>query len=264
VGAPAPDSGDLLMSPSSTVIAPFVRQRRVELAGVAGEPAAAAILRLRPRAEGAQTSVVGKLDIQTDPGGAPLGKVDLADGAMIVDYADAGPSPETQIRSWLVAGRAAGTWTGNGISSFMAAANPATSLGYADSSDVLSPSGGIFGGLAVDGSAVLIRFTLTGDANLDGAVNFEDLARLAQSYNTAEGRWSRGDFTMDGLVNFEDLAKLAQNYNSTLPPGGVAGAPIGFEADWAAAVAQAPEPSSVGLLIGSAVVAMARRKRHAP
>ena len=54
-----------------------------------------------------------------------------------------------------------------------------------------------------------------GDANRDGAVDFNDLAILAQHYNTIGGNtWDTGDFNGDGNVDFEDLAAMAQNYNT--------------------------------------------------
>src|SRR6185436_10573056 len=96
-----------------------------------------------------------------------------------------------------------------------------------------------FQGQIADASTVLIRNTLAGDANLDGAVDFLDLSRLAQSYNVTDGTrtWAQGDYNYDGNVDFTDLAKLAQNYNTTLPGGAAipAGAPAGFEADLARA-----------------------------
>jgi hypothetical protein len=56
-------------------------------------------------------------------------------------------------------------------------------------------------------------------------------------------------------VDFTDLAKLAQSYNTTLPGGAAAipaGAPAGFEADLARAFAEVPEPSSgLALLVGA-------------
>ncbi|MDB5320631.1 MAG: alkaline phosphatase [Phycisphaerales bacterium] len=65
---------------------------------------------------------------------------------------------------------------------------------------------------------------LPGDANRDRAIDFKDLAVLAQSYNAAAAKtWSQGDFNGDGKVDFLDLARLAQYYNTSLPaPGQIA------------------------------------------
>jgi hypothetical protein len=66
-------------------------------------------------------------------------------------------------------------------------------------------------------------FFLGGDANHDRAVDFNDLVKLAQNYNTTGGNtYADGDFTGDGNVDFNDLVILAQRYNTTLgaPPAG--------------------------------------------
>ena len=55
-------------------------------------------------------------------------------------------------------------------------------------------------GQTVDGSSILVRYTITGDANLDGTVGFIDLVRLAQNYGGTNNVWSTGDFTYDGYA----------------------------------------------------------------
>jgi hypothetical protein len=105
-----------------------------------------------------------------------------------------------------------------------------------------------------------------GDANADGSVDFNDLAKLAQSYNVADGqrRWSEGDFNSDGNVDFGDLSLLAQNYNTTGVQGAPplpAGASADFAADWAAAVATAPEPSTIAV-VGCALLPILSRRRR--
>jgi hypothetical protein len=110
---------------------------------------------------------------------------------------------------------------------------------------------------------VLVRYTLAGDATLDGVVDFKDLVQLAQNYNTADGNqvWYAGDFTYDGNVNFADLVKLAQNYNGALASAAVVpGASAGFEADLAAAFASVPEPAALPVVTLS-VLALIRRRR---
>jgi hypothetical protein len=116
-------------------------------------------------------------------------------------------------------------------------------------------------GTNVDATTVLARYTLLGDATLDGTVNFNDLVNLAQNYNVVDGSrtWYNGDFTYDGKVDFNDLVKLAQVYNTSLPTDPVPGAPIGFGADLAAAFASVPEPGTLSLLAIGACALLRRR-----
>jgi hypothetical protein len=100
-----------------------------------------------------------------------------------------------------------------------------------------------------------------GDANFDGTVDFNDLVALAQHYNTSGGlTWGEGDFTFDGRVDFEDLVQLAQNYNTS--ERAAAALPGAFEADFAKAMAEAPEPGVVGIVAVAMMLGASRRRRR--
>jgi hypothetical protein len=100
-------AGRLVVETGATVVASYVRQGALELNGsTANPPGAAPVLAIRRKADGGATSVVGALAIQADTQGAPLGRVDLADTALVVDYS--GSSPISTIRSLIAAGRAGG------------------------------------------------------------------------------------------------------------------------------------------------------------
>jgi autotransporter-associated beta strand protein len=118
-------------------------------------------------------------------------------------------------------------------------------------------------GYNVVSNYVLVKKTLLGDANLDNAVDFLDLATLAQNYNTTTSAnpdwWARGDFNYDGSVDFLDLAAMAQNYNTSLPSAPIPGASADFNHDLAAAFAGVPEPSSTPLIALAAAIGFARR-----
>jgi autotransporter-associated beta strand protein len=120
-------------------------------------------------------------------------------------------------------------------------------------------------GYTVVTNYVLVKKTLLGDANLDNAVDFLDLASLAQNYNSSISAnpdwWSRGDFNYDGSVDFLDLAAMAQNYNTSLPSAAITGAPAAFDQDLAAAFAAVPEPSGV-LVMLLAARGFTRRSRQ--
>jgi autotransporter-associated beta strand protein len=209
--------------------------------------------------------------VQFNDPNVPDATLDLTDGRLIVDHDEfSGPQPLIDTRNSIIAAYVQGAgphWTGNGITSSSAAADGKLAIGYAESSEITSPTGGTWTGENVDGSAILVRTTLSGDATLDGAVDFNDLVKLAQNYNTTvstttESWWNRGDFTYDGMVDFNDLVKLAQNYNTSLPSEAVPGAPIGFEADLARAFASVPEPSGALLAFFAACGLAATRRRR--
>ena len=148
-------------------------------------------------------------------------KLNLNDNTLIVDYAgNAGGSTMNSIVALLVAGRAGGA-SPAGIYSPAANASAGTrALGVAQASDVLGLSGAqtaLFAGQSVDATAILVKYTLAADANLDGQVGFADLVRVAHNYGTTGKLFADGDFNYDGNVDFADLVILAQQYNTALP-----------------------------------------------
>lgn len=142
------------------------------------------------------------------------GQFDMTNHEFSVLYNGASPldSIRTQIRSAFNGG----AWTGNGITSSLAANTAATSdkmaIGYAEASDIFGAGGGTFGGIAVDNTTVLLRYTLFGDANLDRTVNITDFARVAANFNLPS-TWFNGDFNYDGTTGISDFAMLAANFN---------------------------------------------------
>jgi autotransporter-associated beta strand protein len=196
-------------------------------------------------------------------------KVDLTNRGLIVDLPEGSDLNGAlgSLRAQVIAGYAGGSWLGNGITSSTAAAATGGGVGYALASEVAS--GGTFMGAPADGSALVARYTLYGDSTLDGTVDFNDLVKLAQNYNTtvsgtSASWWFNGDYTYDGIVDFNDLVKLAQNYNTSLPAGAgaVPGAPEGFEGELARAMSMVPEPSAAlgMLLVGLGLGRKGRRR----
>jgi len=212
-------------------------------------------------------ATITPLNLAATPGDA---QVDLTTRGLIVDFAPGGNAAMEigVVRRYIIEGYASGAWNGAGIMSTDAAADASRAVGYALASEALGAGGGTFMGRAgVDGSSVLARYTVAGDANLDGIVNFLDLVALAQHYGVTVSDqpggswWFSGDFTYDGVVNFADLVKMAQNYGGALPDAAVPGAPVGFEADLADAFARVPEPSGWGVTaLGTLLIG--RRRRH--
>jgi autotransporter-associated beta strand protein len=188
------------------------------------------------------------------------GTIDLTDNALVYDYT--GASAVATVADAVRRGYAGGAWDGAGFRSSTAAADPSLGVGYAEAAQLLGPAGGTFMGHAVDGTAMILRTTLLGDATLDGVVDFADLVRLAQNYEATSGSmgWLQGDFTYDGVVDFADLVRLAQNYEVSLPilP---AGASADLTRDLAIAFARVPDPAGAGALL-LAAGASACRRRH--
>ena len=204
------------------------------------------------------TSKVNRLAID------PEGYLNLGNNALIVDYdSNSGGSPLLDVQSDILGGQLAG----GGTAAAAGAAVPGVGygVGYAEAARILGPSGGSFMGQTVDASAVLVRYTLLGDSDLNGVVNFGDLLSLARNYGLGGGRvWAEGDYDYNGVVNFADLLILARNYGGSLPTEPVAGAPADFAQDLAAAAAAVPEPSSLLVACGAALTTLltGRRRRR--
>ncbi len=186
--------------------------------------------------EPARASVVKSLAIAGGPV-TPTAKLDLTNNSMVIDYTDT--SPLTDVRQLL----AAGVSSGQGIVTSAAGTPVGTRLGYGEASAL---GLGSFAGQSVDSTAVVIKFTFGGDANLDGQVDISDLGALATAWQTS-APWTGGDFDYSGFVDISDLGILATNWQQGV------GGPLGPSFDQAlASVGLAgvtvPEPATMGLL----------------
>ena len=197
-----------------------------------------------------QLNRVNSLAFEEAPGGAIRGRWDLDNTLLAIDYTGTSPMPD--VKRYLASGYAGGSWNGTGLGSSMAAAF-GLGLGYAEASDVIGPGGGIFNSETVDGTTVLVRYTIYGDANLDEAVNLQDFNRLAANFGGSNKIWSQGDFNYDGVVNLLDFNRLAGNFGMTFGP-------TLTPDDWAALAAAVPEPSLPLLSLGLAASAAASRR----
>ncbi|HJS07349.1 MAG TPA: lamin tail domain-containing protein, partial [Pirellulales bacterium] len=153
--------------------------------------------------------------------------LDIGNNALIVDYN--GTSPAATVRERIVSGRGTtglgATWTGAGITSSAAAqANGAEaesrSVGYAENAQLPLGPYTTFRGQAVDATAVLIAYTRTSDANLDGLVNDDDVTVLGAAYapGAANGVWALGDFEYNGFIDDDDVTLLGAFYNPSAGP----------------------------------------------
>jgi hypothetical protein len=155
--------------------------------------------------------------------------LDLADNAMIVDYPDGIANNHEDVPVLIASGYDGAAWTGTGLGSSTAAAIAAdstlykTGLGYAEATDLFPqipfPSNATFEGLSIDSTALLVKYTYYGDANLQGTVNLVDFGRLATNFGLSNKRWFDGDFNYDGNVGIPDFNRLATNFGHQPPLG---------------------------------------------
>jgi hypothetical protein len=196
-----------------------------------------------PTVGSGQASSVSTLTI-AGTAAAPTAKLDLTNNGLIINYpltepATTSPLADTVLR--IIAGRNSGTWDGNGITSSLATPSNGNGIGVVEAA-----AAGIttFMGQPVDTTAVLVRYTRLGDANLSGGVDLDDFTALAAGFGAGTS-WREGDFNYDGVVNLDDFTLLASNFGTSLP------------ADGARAV---PEPTGLAVL-GLAAGLVARRRR---
>src|SRR5262249_14754319 len=134
----------------------------------------------------------------------PTGQLDLNDNDLVIDYSAVSPM---------------GTWTGSaydgiagqiaaGVIKSSAMTSSLYALGVSESFDTFGAQGGNFSGETVDSSAVLVKFTYGGDANLDGKLPIDDYVHVDMASNAVEQFWSNGDFNFDGKINIDDYSIL--------------------------------------------------------
>ena len=183
--------------------------------------------------------------------------LDIGDNVLLVDYTGSN-SVLGQVEFFAKLG-AQGGHTGPGLISSAAAANSRMAVGTVEASSIGSPA--TFMGMPIDATTTIIRYTLKGDADVNGIVDFQDLVALAQHYN-APGTWRDGDSDHSGTVDFADLIPLAQNYNQSLAIDGSTLTALGgadFAADFARAHSPGPEPATLSTLALAATALIRRR-----
>jgi hypothetical protein len=207
---------------------------------------------------------VGPLDLSLGvSNGAMTANYDLKTNAAIINYA--GTSPVATVRQQILAGRGGPglgkPWNGQGITSSVAASANTTepesrSVGYAENGAM--PLGPLttFRGQPVDETSILFAYTRTGDANLDGMVNDDDVTIVGASYapGVAQASWALGDFDYNGFVDDDDVTLLGAFYDPNAAPL-IGAAPI--------QTAAVPEPSSWLLIAAAIVVISLRDMKHA-
>jgi hypothetical protein len=196
-------------------------------------------------ATGAATRTLLGADSVSITGG---GTLDLDDSELLTST-----SPAT-IKAYLAAANdAAGNqdWSQPGLTSSIARdGGGAYSVAYAFGGDQSAQDAGIttHTGAPLGANQTLVRAVLTGDANMDGKVDFFDIAQiLGYRYNTGgkDASYADGDLDYSGDVDFFDLSLiLSANYNTGQTFWPAEATPPVAEATAAASAAAAPVATS--------------------
>lgn len=185
-------------------------------------------------------SIVANLQFAGSPG-AWQGQLDLGTGALVYRPESSDSGALARLTDQIRTGRAAGAWTGNGIVTSAAIANPLMTLG------IRPGDGGEFAGVALDSNSILIRYTYAGDANLDGRVDIDDYFAIDTGYSAGRSGYANGDFNYSGgAPDGDDYFLIDASYvgqGASIP-----------------APQSVPEPTALALLAGAALL-LNRRKR---
>ncbi|HEY8751886.1 MAG TPA: C2 family cysteine protease, partial [Tepidisphaeraceae bacterium] len=143
--------------------------------------------------------------------------LELGQSTVFINYANAGADAATKalIKTYLANGFNGGAWTGvptasTGVITSTAARNNVnhnTGIGWADSSDGT--------GVNTTPNTIELKYTLNGDATLNGVVDIFDLNALLPHFNST-GDWTGGDSNYTGTVDIFDLNALLPNFNTNL------------------------------------------------
>jgi hypothetical protein len=207
---------------------------------------------------GAMVAVTGTGTVLQVDSLSDAGTIDLQTNALLINYGSS--DPITTIAGYIKSGYNSGHWNGPGIIS-TTAQTPTNGLlygvGYADGAD------NVVSGLS--SGQIEVKYTLLGDANLDGLVNGSDFNILAANFNQSITGWDQGDFNYDGLVNAADFNELAANFNQGISGGASAGdiAALDAFAQANGLMADVPEPALACIVPLVALPFLTSRRRRA-
>ncbi|MGE5610758.1 MAG: hypothetical protein ACM359_16020, partial [Bacillota bacterium] len=139
--------------------------------------------------------------------------LDLGDNGMVISV-----KPETansvlqQVTNWVAAARGGeGKWLGKGLTSNVAQARAAALEGYTGLGLMLNAENGepiktTFAGQAVGANDILVKYTWTGDLNLDATVDGDDYFIIDSNFisQLASPRYQDGDLNSDGVIDGDD------------------------------------------------------------
>ncbi len=195
------------------------------------------------------------------------GIFDITNNHVLITYGAS--DPVGSIYAYLKSGFNNGGWNGaTGIIS--STAQTLTNgfrygVGWADGADGTHNVAGLVSG------EIELKYTLLGDANLDGSVNGSDFSILAANFGLGVTNWDQGNFLFSSSVNGSDFSALAANFgqgdsgaDTSVTPADIAALDAFAAANNLAVptIGAVPEPATTGILLMAATGLIARRRRR--
>jgi hypothetical protein len=233
-------AGSMQISGNANFTANNFRQRTVGING--------GTLSIRDRAQGGQGARLESIGFNFSEQNKPMGAFDVADTGVMFNTMSNGA-----VIDLVRAGRNNGSWNGTGITSHNARNTAGTTLGILTGQQYRDIYGqaASFGGHVVVNTDILVKYTLYGDTDFNGVVNFDDYSRTDNGFNNHNTDWFHGDFDLNGVVNFDDYALLDRSFNLQNGAGVVAG--VGTHA--------VPEASTTAIALIAGIAMTMRRRR---
>jgi len=248
-------SGQTAVQAGARLVAGRVRQGRLSI----GSGAAATIIATLTPNVPISTSRLASMSIASSP--APTGTLDLNNNSLIIDYTGAVGSILSDVTAQIRSGRNGvdandqANWNGPGIITTkgrlenVAAKFDSYNLGAINNADLdtagISSHYTSFAGQAVTPSTVLVKYTYSGDADLNGIIDGDDygywLLDFLNLSDPAIDGWLRGDFNYDGRVDGDDYTQWLNTFLLNGPRLGGADGP-----------APVPEPATAALFAAAA------------
>jgi hypothetical protein len=142
----------------------------------------------------------------------PSSTLDLTDNDLI-DLYGTGSSPFSTIQTDINQAADGGAWDQPGLTSSVAGDNPyLCGLGYAEASTLGFST---FDGITTGNDAVVVKYTLLGDADLLGEVGLGDYNAVLSHYGSGTD-WTQGDFHYAGVTGYGDYDDVLSNYGDSV------------------------------------------------
>jgi hypothetical protein len=139
--------------------------------------------------------------------------LDLTDNDMAILYGS-GTTPLATVNAQLLEAYDGGLWDKPGLTSSIARTEGGqTALGFGEAWSLALSS---FDGLTLGGNAVLVKYTVVGDATLAGTVGLADYNTVLGNYNQSGQTWTSGSFDYSGSVGLAQYNAVLAHYNQTL------------------------------------------------